>query len=290
MQCGKRLAETVGMLRSVVVASSLLAFASLVGCAEPVVAEESGESTASQVSYPKTSHDRILDAIEAKANACEVLSESDVEMLESYQKKAHFTFEAYVSFTCSYENGEIVASGLTMEKRAGWSSDDGVFTEQAMDVTASINIPLKAVEVSVEATSSVSVRQAKGEVVQDREVAVSASVSKNLGIVKGTATVSFADDGSVTVSGSGSIPLPISTADCQGGEQSVGATVSLTASSVLDNHGLSDAAAHALETRARKIEERGHANFLAMGGGVPLDKATKAERLKACCDGWKTCS
>lgn len=276
------------LLKSVFAAVSLVALASVVGCAEPQTFEDKGESASEQVAYPKTSHDRILDALEEKANNCDVFTEAETRTLESYQNHVDWTFEAYVSFTCSYEAGALVVASYSMEKRAGWSSSDGVFTEEAMETTASIDIPLKVVELSGAVTESVSIRQAKGTVVRNRSASVSGSVSKNLGVVKGTASVAF-DGKAVTVSGSGSAPLPISSADCRGGNEKVGVTVSLTAESVLDNHGLSDAAANALKARAAKIRTRGHQNFLATS--APGESAATKKKLHdACCEGWGTCS
>lgn len=288
---GKGFALAWCMFKSLLVGTSLLALASLVGCAEPVAIEESGETTSRQVSYPKSSYDKVLDALEEKANNCGVFNESEIKTLESFQSRVDWTFEAYLTFTCSYEQGMLVVSGVSMEKRAGWSSADGVFTEQALDVSASIDVPLKAVELSAGVTDSVSVRQAKGTVTHDHSVSVSAGVSKDFGVVTGTASVSF-DADSVSVSGGASVPFPIPTEECRGGEQKVGFTVSLTAEQVLDNHGLSDIAASALRERAVKIQTRGIANYHAMGS-LPSDyvesSSQYAERLQACCDGWNTC-
>jgi hypothetical protein len=276
------------MFKSLIVACSLVALA---GCAAgPTVAEGSGSTSSDELAYPKTDDDKLLDALEEKANNCEVFSDHEIATLESYNSTVDFTFEGYVSFTCSIEAGVLIVNSLEMEKRAGWSSDDGIFTEQAMTASASVTIPLKAVEISGSLEHEVTIRNAGTTITRDDTTSIAAGVSRDLGLAEAEATVSFDDTNSVSIEGGMSTaPLPIPTAGCDG-DTKFGFTLSLSAKSVLDTRGRSTAAANALRLHAGLIEARGHSNFLAMGGGQQLDAATRAADLKACCDGWKTCT
>lgn len=278
------------MLKSLLAGSVLVALGSLVGCAAPAVAEEQqGETTSHQEATTTSAADvaanRVLDELEAKVNGCELLSDADVKKLMTFEGNIHLTFQAYVSFKCSVEEGKIVVGESAVETRAGWSSDDGSFTEQAWDTTASIEIPLKAVDVSGSITSSVSVRQAGLTTTHDTSVSASVAVTKDFGVASGTASISVDSHGAATVSGGVSAPIPIHVTDCTG-EESVGMTVSLSAAHV-------ETASAAVTRRAGDLHVRYVGNLWYYdnvgywGANHTPEIASQAKEI--CCGKEKTC-
>lgn len=278
------------MFKSLLAGTALVALASLVGCAASAVAEEEqGSSSSHQEAEVQTpggdaAANRVLDALEAKVNNCELLSNDDMKKLMTFEGNVHLTFEAYVSFKCSIEEGEIVVGESSVETRAGWSSDDGNFTEQAWDTTASINIPLKAVEVSGGITSSVSVRQTGLETKHDASVSASLAVTKDFGVASGTASISVSSNGVATVSGGLAAPLPIKVTDCTG-KEAVGVTVSLSASHV-------DTASAAITKRANDLHVKYVGNtyyYDTVGYFMTGSDDAKAQGKEICCNKEQTC-
>lgn len=272
------------MLKSVLAGSTVLALASLVGCAEPQLVEEQGESSSHQETTRSTSQATAdLDELEAKANRCEFFNQADLNKLRPYTGMIDFTFEAYVSFKCSVEEGVIVVGEAAMETRAGWSSKDGSFSEEAVSATASVNIPVQLVNVSGSVTSEVRVRQTATTVTHDESVSAAVGVSKDFGLVTGSAQVSF-DGTAAAISGGVSAPLVINVTDCQG-KESVGLTVSLSAEHV-------DTAPRAIAERAARIQLQNVRNndfYNAVGYFMTGDTAAADQAKQMCCHREKTC-
>jgi hypothetical protein len=275
------------MLKSLLAAASVVSLATLVGCAEPAMSEEAhGETTSHQTATfdADAAANRVLDELQAKVDNCEILSQDDVKKLMTFEGNVHFTFQAYVSFKCSVREGEIVVGESAVETRAGWSSDDGNFTEQSWDTTASIEIPLKAVDVSGSVTSSVSVRQAGLTTTHNESVSGSVAVTKDFGVASGTASVSIDSTGAATISGGVSAPIPIKVTDCTG-DESVGVTVSLTAAHV-------DTASPAVTQRANDLHVRYVGNtyyYDAVGYWMNPTAEARAQGKDICCNKEETC-
>jgi hypothetical protein len=276
------------MLKSLLAAASVVSLATLVGCAEPAMSEEEqGETTSHQTAGgdADAQANRVLDQLEAKVNACELLDDAEMKKLMTFEGKIHLTFEAYVSFKCSVREGEIVVGESSVETRAGWSSDDGDFTEQSWDTTASIEIPIKAVDVSGSVTSTVSVRQAGLTTTHNESVSASVAVSKDFGVASGSASVSIDGTGAVTISGGVSAPIPINVTDCTG-EESVGVTVSLTASHV-------DTASAAVTQRATNLHVqyvRNTSAYFDSGYFTSGTAEARAQGKEICCNKENTCN
>jgi len=101
------------MFKSLIFGTSLVALASLVGCAEaPIAAEGSGSTANKEVAYPKTDDDKILDALEEKANNCEVFSDDEIATLESYNSTVDVAFQVPGKIvTVGPDEGQIVRAG-----------------------------------------------------------------------------------------------------------------------------------------------------------------------------------
>jgi hypothetical protein len=291
LQPGRTFAvSTFVLIRSTLIASSLIALVSLVGCAEPPPeGEEQGGSASEQVAYPKNADDRKLDAIEAKVQSCQLLTDADWAQLDRYNEvHVNVTFEGYLSFTCSIEGGEIVVGNASVSQRWGYSSADGAFSEQATDVSVGVTIPLGAVDIHGALTSSQTVREsANAGVVYGSSNSVSAGVGRKIGVAEGSADVSFDSNGNMALSGSLSVPVPVKMSDCLGKEK-LGVTVTLSAHNVLDTHGLSTPAAKALQRRAISLGEVdiGNSHLLVIPNSTA---AERADAKKRCCDARSGC-
>jgi len=257
----------------------------VVACAAPPTEKE----TASESSSRETSDapgaatpeiTQMLDQLQTKVNNCELLSTDEVKQLNALQGKIDFTFEAYVSLTCTVEAGKIVVGAASMETRAGWSSSDGAFVEQAFTTTASVDVELELATVDASVSKEVTIRQAGVTTTEESTTEVAVGVEKDLGIVTGAAEVAM-DGSSITVSGSLTTPLVIKTSDCgNGGEATVGATVALTAEHV-------DTADKATAARAGAILVQHVANVDFFDPSSGEDAATSQQQ---CCIHFEKCS
>lgn len=244
--------------------------------------EEQGATSSHQETAASASSEaeanRVLDALEKKTNNCSDITSDDMRTLNTFGGDIEWTFEGYVSFACTVEEGHLVMGRAKMETRAGWSSADGNFTESAFEGSAVVEIPLKAVSLEGAITQSVTVRQTGLEVKESAETQVSVGVTKDLGIVEGEAKVSF-NGKSVSIEGGVSAALPINVTDCNG-EESVGFTLKLDAERVTTS-------SPAIVRRAGNIVRRNQQNISFYRD---LGLTTDHKKLQRdCCERFNTC-
>lgn len=271
------------MLRAAVAVAALAITSFAVGCAEPVAVDEGSGSTTSHITSDNDGYSATLARLERRIDDCYILSNAEeAELRRLTPGPFSFSAQVYAYVSCKVEAGEIVSTSVSVEHRAGWSTDDGTFGETAVTAETSLNIPIRVVTASGSVAYEHTVRTSNGVTYSKDTSSVGVGVERNFALAKASVSASF-DGESATITGGLASPIEIPMAACgEGGTGSFGVRIDVSATRVE-----SDIPADVRHKAGDLLVQYADNQWVYQTVGRPNDRSEEARDI--CCGAQHTC-